>query len=103
MLELLQLAAHLYQCLKASSEISLSFLRRLSAWKHVIAGVHDGFSTNIDNATSQRLVTPEHPIFVLFTSSSIGTLKGMVYIYASVCIYALAHGETMAYYSAQLL
>ncbi|KAL9031259.1 MAG: hypothetical protein Q9196_000697 [Gyalolechia fulgens] len=64
---------------------------------------HDGSSTNTDIATSQRLVTPEDAIFVLFTSGSTGRPKGMIHTHASICTHALAHGEAMAYDSARVL
>ena len=63
----------------------------------------DGRSINIDNATSQRLVTPDDPIFVLFTSGSTGKPKGMVHTHASICTHALIHGQAMAYDSARVL
>lgn len=63
----------------------------------------DGLSTNMVNATTQRLVTPEDPIFVLFTSGSTGKPKGMIHTHASICTHALAHGEAMAYHSARVL
>ena len=63
----------------------------------------DGLSIIADNATSQRLITPEDPIFVLFTSGSTGKPKGMIHTHASICTHALAHGEVMAYNSARVL
>lgn len=63
----------------------------------------DGLSTNMVNATTQRLVTPEDPILVLFTSGSTGKPKGMIHTHASICTHALAHGEAMAYHSARVL
>ncbi len=50
-----------------------------------------------------RSACPEDPIFVLFTSGSTGTAKGMIHTHSSICTHALSHGKAMGYHNARVL
>ncbi len=50
-----------------------------------------------------RSARPEDPIFVLFTSGSTGTAKGMIHTHTSICTHALSHGRAMGYHGARVL
>lgn len=53
--------------------------------------------------TTVRSAWPEDPIFVLFTSGSTGTAKGMIHTHRSSCTHALSHGRAMGYHGARVL
>lgn len=53
--------------------------------------------------TTVRRACPEDPIFVLFTSGSTGTAKGMIHTHRSSCTHAFIHGRAMGYNSARVL
>lgn len=53
--------------------------------------------------TTVRSACPEDPIFVLFTSGSTGTAKGMIHTHSSICTHALSHGRAMGYHGARVL
>lgn len=53
--------------------------------------------------TTVRSACPEDPIFVLFTSGSTGTAKGMIHTHRSSCTHALSHGRAMGYHGARVL
>ena len=53
--------------------------------------------------TTVRSARPEDPIFVLFTSGSTGTAKGMIHNHSSICTHALSHGRAMGYQGARVL
>ena len=59
---------------------------------------HDG---NVKTVT--RSACPEDPIFVLFTSGSTGTAKGMIHTHRSSCTHAFSHGRAMGYHGARVL
>ena len=62
------------------------------------ANGHDG---NVKMVT--RSACPEDPIFVLFTSGSTGTAKGMIHTHRSSCTHAFSHGKAMGYHGARVL
>lgn len=53
--------------------------------------------------TTARNACPNDPIFVLFTSGSTGTAKGMIHTHSSICTHALSHGRAMGYHGARVL
>lgn len=53
--------------------------------------------------TTVRSACPEDPIFVLFTSGTTGTAKGMIHTHRSSCTHALSHGRAMGYHGARVL
>lgn len=59
---------------------------------------HDGILKTVT-----RSACPEDPIFVLFTSGSTGTAKGMIHTHRSSCTHAFSHGRAMGYQGARVL
>lgn len=55
------------------------------------------------NLETARKPCPEDPIFVLFTSGSTGTAKGMIHTHSAICTHALVHGQRMGYHCARVL